>query len=454
MEDNDKNTYNQNFSGVYCTCQRPYPDPEDTIDDEMIQCVVCEDWYHFRHLESKVPDVNGFEEMICAGCTKKNKFLQYYGECSVAAGDCLNVTMDDAEMSVVDVDGEDENASLVKPDDSKGDGVAVESKDGGENEQKPLISEPVGTKEKRDEIKTVVSPSIEEKPLEIENSNKVKETEDSLEKPLEATPIVEEKSATDVVVADNSVEKKPAESDQDLPVEKKPLEAESTAEVKMETEPSIETPSISEGGTTDEKKTVEGDPSDVAKPLAREEEILNAELNQCIREIIEINKSIVTDDAEDEQPPSKKLKLNNSSSPSTSTADVCTKPKQITKPLVGSSFWPSNWRKSLCKCTDCLHTYKQANVEFLIDLEDTVLFYQEKGISKMQQESSNDREMAALNGLGHTARIEAVMGYNKLKEKLTEFLSSFVGNQRVVTEDDVNGFFQKMNESNKNKRKH
>ena len=45
---NDLNSYNHNFRGMYCTCGRPYPDPEDVIDDEMIQCVVCEDWYHGR----------------------------------------------------------------------------------------------------------------------------------------------------------------------------------------------------------------------------------------------------------------------------------------------------------------------------------------------------------------------------------------------------------------------
>ena len=26
-----KNKYNQNFSGLYCTCHRPYPDPEDEV---------------------------------------------------------------------------------------------------------------------------------------------------------------------------------------------------------------------------------------------------------------------------------------------------------------------------------------------------------------------------------------------------------------------------------------
>lgn len=48
MDDNDANVYNQNFSGLYCTCHRPYPDPDDSIADEMIQCILCEDWLHSR----------------------------------------------------------------------------------------------------------------------------------------------------------------------------------------------------------------------------------------------------------------------------------------------------------------------------------------------------------------------------------------------------------------------
>ena len=34
---NPDNCYNQNYDGVYCTCSRPYPDPDDTVEDEMIQ---------------------------------------------------------------------------------------------------------------------------------------------------------------------------------------------------------------------------------------------------------------------------------------------------------------------------------------------------------------------------------------------------------------------------------
>ncbi|KAL3873436.1 hypothetical protein ACJMK2_036555 [Sinanodonta woodiana] len=73
---NTENHYNQNFLGLYCTCIRPYPDPEDEVEDEMIQCVICEDWYHGRHLETSVPE--DFFEMICKSCMQKHEFLWAY----------------------------------------------------------------------------------------------------------------------------------------------------------------------------------------------------------------------------------------------------------------------------------------------------------------------------------------------------------------------------------------
>ncbi|XP_063699148.1 putative E3 ubiquitin-protein ligase UBR7 [Culicoides brevitarsis] len=79
---NEDNKYNQNFSGVYCTCKRPYPDPEDNVVDEMIQCVVCEDWYHGRHLNT--PVIKDFNEMICGGCVDEHSFLKSYLEYSMS----------------------------------------------------------------------------------------------------------------------------------------------------------------------------------------------------------------------------------------------------------------------------------------------------------------------------------------------------------------------------------
>ena len=73
---NHDNVYNQNFEGKYCTCERPYPDPEDNTEDEMIQCTVCEDWYHGRHLGSKAPP--DFSEMVCDSCMMRLGFLWPY----------------------------------------------------------------------------------------------------------------------------------------------------------------------------------------------------------------------------------------------------------------------------------------------------------------------------------------------------------------------------------------
>ncbi|NWS72535.1 MLO2 protein, partial [Crotophaga sulcirostris] len=75
---NSGNKYNDNFYGLYCTCKRPYPDPEDEIPDEMIQCIVCEDWFHGRHLGAVPPDSGDFHEMVCQACMKHCPFLWAY----------------------------------------------------------------------------------------------------------------------------------------------------------------------------------------------------------------------------------------------------------------------------------------------------------------------------------------------------------------------------------------
>uniref|UniRef100_A0A182SRG4 Putative E3 ubiquitin-protein ligase UBR7 n=1 Tax=Anopheles maculatus TaxID=74869 RepID=A0A182SRG4_9DIPT len=104
-EENSRNRYNQNFSGLYCVCHRPYPDPDDDVDDEMIQCVVCEDWYHMRHLDVDEPkSAKDYAEMVCAGCMETNPFLKnYVGKIE----DTNKTTLDDTVQ--VDVTGLDES---------------------------------------------------------------------------------------------------------------------------------------------------------------------------------------------------------------------------------------------------------------------------------------------------------------------------------------------------------
>ena len=78
-ERNTGNKYSHNYSARYCECARPYPDPEcPELDEvEMLQCCVCEDWYHTTHLGgSLVPEQ--FEEMVCRGCVGRFPFLAVY----------------------------------------------------------------------------------------------------------------------------------------------------------------------------------------------------------------------------------------------------------------------------------------------------------------------------------------------------------------------------------------
>lgn len=44
VEGNENNTYGQNFQGKFCRCHRPYDAKRER--ETMVQCVLCEDWYH------------------------------------------------------------------------------------------------------------------------------------------------------------------------------------------------------------------------------------------------------------------------------------------------------------------------------------------------------------------------------------------------------------------------
>ncbi|KAL8196281.1 hypothetical protein R6Q57_025281 [Mikania cordata] len=86
--ENEENSYNHNFKGNYCTCGRPYPDPDVEEQVEMIQCCVCEDWFHEEHLglnstnKLQIPrDEEGeplYEDLICHMCSPICSFLTLY----------------------------------------------------------------------------------------------------------------------------------------------------------------------------------------------------------------------------------------------------------------------------------------------------------------------------------------------------------------------------------------
>lgn len=79
---NEDNLYNQNFKGLYCKCKRPYPDPERTTEEVMLQCAICEDWYHLPHIQAPAEAsekwLDSCSEMICDSCMERHQFLRDY----------------------------------------------------------------------------------------------------------------------------------------------------------------------------------------------------------------------------------------------------------------------------------------------------------------------------------------------------------------------------------------
>ncbi|CAM8981938.1 unnamed protein product [Rhodiola kirilowii] len=106
--ENNENSYNQNFKGLYCTCGLPYPDPNVDEQVDMMQCCICEDWFHEEHLgmEScdEIPrDEEGdplYDDFICRACSPVFSFLTLYPQTIWAA-------VKEPKQEVVNLKGKD-----------------------------------------------------------------------------------------------------------------------------------------------------------------------------------------------------------------------------------------------------------------------------------------------------------------------------------------------------------
>lgn len=217
---NEGNVYNQNFSGLYCTCHRPYPDPESTIEDDMIQCIICEDWLHASHLDAVVPANDQYSEMICKSCMEKNEFLHDYS--------MFAVTVETGDVDIVSVNGDSKSTdnSLCNGDLEKekltngievnktesepanvtvnGDVEMSEDKVKDDAEQKiteEQNSSAVNTEEKQTDISNVESESKSEDKEKANIDESLADTETKTtepeDQPMETTEIKEDEKTTE-----------------------------------------------------------------------------------------------------------------------------------------------------------------------------------------------------------------------------------------------------------------
>ena len=71
FSENVLNEYNDNFNGLYCVCKKVYDG-----DSEMIQCILCEDWFHIEHCG--IENTDPIDEFVCQVCMRNNSFLYKY----------------------------------------------------------------------------------------------------------------------------------------------------------------------------------------------------------------------------------------------------------------------------------------------------------------------------------------------------------------------------------------
>ncbi|XP_036329425.1 putative E3 ubiquitin-protein ligase UBR7, partial [Rhagoletis pomonella] len=115
----------------------------------------------------------------------------------------------------------------------------------------------------------------------------------------------------------------------------------------------------------------------------------------------------------------------------------------------GATFWGNDWRTALCQCSQCLTLYKSEKVEFLLDIEDSAKSYEERGKQRGATETTYEQGIRALASIGRVQQIDAITEYNHMKDKLKEYLQTFAVSKKVVTEADINRFFEEMrNEKN------
>ena len=78
--ENDKNIYNDTFFDIYCHCKKPYD--VRNLTGFMLECYLCEDWFHSNHLLPPILSKSIDDEymLICRACLPKmrpNQILPY-----------------------------------------------------------------------------------------------------------------------------------------------------------------------------------------------------------------------------------------------------------------------------------------------------------------------------------------------------------------------------------------
>lgn len=380
--ENIVNLYNQNFKGLFCSCHEPYPDSDEENEQEMIQCCICEDWFHENHLglesTEKVPrDEEGepiFEDFVCQDCVCRCPFLlscrqiiivpSIIGESTMGIGIQKQITQ--VENNEKDDTKIETSETLVPQDRSfvpEESFTCTRNKSKGDDQPKQLCSSISNTPDNDDQS--------------VQSSCACHEAENRMSKALSLIP--------------SGV--RPTEIDHFEQLA-------SGNEVAAGCMTKAGYPSL-EDITTPQKSMAK-----LSLPLNQNSERTDVQVSECkLRG--DVNKLFSL---------------------------------ERKKPL----FLAKNWRKLLCRCSDC-HDLYRTKVTFLLDEGDTLEEYEkvakQRRAEKLQQQEAAELEL--FQNLDHVQKIEILTGLSEITDELNSFLGSFDAT-RVVTCADVDEFCQNL----------
>nr|XP_054758560.1 putative E3 ubiquitin-protein ligase UBR7 [Lytechinus pictus] len=418
---NAENQYNHNFIGAYCTCNRPYPDPDDSIEDEMIQCVVCEDWLHGRHLGcASVPDSDGYQEMVCEACMDRCNFLWNYNLHSVetkvvkdeTSSNIDVTTMEEKEPSLNEATGcpsvNNHSVETKEVASTSCDNVTMnnEAQREGTDPQISIDAETSGVAssnkvssgvERKGDLSSISSITADP------GSDGVSSSTDSMKTPEQVS------GAGDATRTDDCPESSIASSGHDSDT--------------VKVEPSASTPTTLPSDAKDEVSTSKNasSSSNSTTLLTPGEREVHTEENVEVSKQDTAEEDKNTDDCRLKQLSNRTIERNN-----------------------GAVFWPMGWRTKLCTCPECKAMYDRLNVSFLQDPTDSVAAYEERGKGKRKR-SQYDQGMEALSNMDRVQQGEMMHGYRDMKSALSDFLRSFAEQGKVVTASDIQEFYESLN---------
>ncbi|XP_061729667.1 putative E3 ubiquitin-protein ligase UBR7 [Cydia pomonella] len=463
---NDENIYNQNFSGLYCTCHRPYPDP-DGVEEEMIQCIVCEDWLHSSHLEATVPSPELYAEMICKACMDNNEFLHDYSKYAVNSDvDVVSISESDESKhcngDTNEVNGLNVKTDTIESESANDSGIltkvdnpteATDTIDENNSKEQMDPNLPVteksddenSTNEKTNEIQAEPVKTSDENPMENDLGNPIEESQ--------AKDSQEGKPSSDEISDNKLSDNANAVSSEDQENTDTTNNEGDGTDVTEQHEDPANTSQVSNAGDVNGDQPTEVKTDEGYKVASQEKQDL-ADLSQVTANNTNVETLQVTNNyLEDEEPKENKRKLPtedssldiNAKKPKLSESD-CIRPQGERKMFNGATFWPCHFRQKMCTCTECITMYKDLSVLFLIDPEDTVTAYEVLGKEKTDGAATTQYEkgLEALSSLGRIQQINALTEYNKMRDKLLDFLKSFKDRKEVVKEEDIKAFFAGM----------